>query len=350
MSSDSGVAEISTVQFPVLRNTDEGLSAKIIQDFCNESIRLINAHPNLHKTHRVLHQGVHPNAQLTLAIYLEGQGKPVPNFKYPDTLDLNIGNNQAKLEAVRTFEVNWLQTLRAAVSQDNTQNILDSLADIAMPRVPLDCAVVLAYTGKVARFLENVDSAAFAKIAAKQVNAALMRSWWPDLRHLLEDSGNSSTDTWETILRRLSGFAAQAEQARLILRALNPPTPKKPHFNPTFTPAPPSKRHQPDTNNPNNQADGSNTNPPASDDSSPPPADMELECTDCSKKFTWLGKDQVFYASRGYHQPKRCKPCNEARKASSSAPTSAPTAVLVNTTHTRSNKPGIPAVPTPKPR
>jgi hypothetical protein len=346
MAASSGIAQISTVEFPVLRNTDEGLTAALIQDFCNETIRLINAHPALHRTQRVLHQGVHRNVQLTLAIYLEGQGKPVPSFVYPDTLDLNIGTNQAKLEAVRLFEINWLEALRASVSQDNTQNILDSLAAIPMPRVPLDCAVVLAYTGKVARFVENSDSTAFAKIAPKQVNAALMRAWWPDLRHLLEDSGNSTTDTWESILRRLSGFAAQAEQARLILQALNPPAKR-----PLLYPTPPHKKHQPESDNKPAPtiADGSD-NPPESKDSSPPPADMELECTDCSKKFTWLGKDQVFYASRGYHQPKRCKPCNEARKASSSAPTSTPTAVTLNTAHTRSNKPGIPAVSTPKPR
>ena len=88
-------------------------------------------------------------------------------------------------------------------------------------------AVVLAYTGKIARFIDNTDEVAFAKITPKQVNAALMRSWWPELRHLLEDSGNTSTDDWMTILRRLAGFATQAEQARFILNALSPPPPKK---------------------------------------------------------------------------------------------------------------------------
>ena len=125
MASDSGVAQISTVQFPVLRNSDDGLTAEAIQDFATETtgIRLIHAHPNLHKPHRVLHQGVHRNVQLTLQIFLEGQGKPAPVFTYPADLDLNVGSSLVKLDAVKAFELKWLEELRASVSRDTTQSI-----------------------------------------------------------------------------------------------------------------------------------------------------------------------------------------------------------------------------------
>ena len=311
MASDSGVAQISTVQFPVLRNADDGLTAEAIQDFATETIRLIQAHPNLHKSHRVLHQGVHRNVQLTLQIFLEGQGKPAPIFTYPADLDLNVGSSQAKLDAVKAFELKWLEELRASVSRDTTQSILDSLSAIALPRVVQTPAVVLAYTGKIARFIDNTDEVAFAKITPKQVNAALMRSWWPELRHLLEDSGNTSTDDWMTILRRLAGFATQAEQARFILNALSPPPPKKHPLQQTPT--------QDSAKRPNNNPTPT-TDPPTDTDKKI--EDVILLCEDCKSGFTWTVQQQEFGASKGHTTPKRCKTCREKRKAEREAASS----------------------------
>lgn len=46
--------------------------------------------------------------------------------------------------------------------------------------------------------------------------------------------------------------------------------------------------------------------------------DKTLQCSDCSSSFTFTGKEQEFYAEKGYtNEPKRCPACRQARKATS---------------------------------
>lgn len=37
--------------------------------------------------------------------------------------------------------------------------------------------------------------------------------------------------------------------------------------------------------------------------------DRMLRCIDCLEEFTWSASEQVFYASKGYTQPRRCPFC-----------------------------------------
>ena len=41
--------------------------------------------------------------------------------------------------------------------------------------------------------------------------------------------------------------------------------------------------------------------------------DIKIECVDCGITFTWVAGEQLFYASKGLAQPKRCKPCRAQR-------------------------------------
>lgn len=41
--------------------------------------------------------------------------------------------------------------------------------------------------------------------------------------------------------------------------------------------------------------------------------DKELTCL-CGKKFTFRAKDQAFFASMGYTEPRRCRPCVNRKK------------------------------------
>jgi hypothetical protein len=43
--------------------------------------------------------------------------------------------------------------------------------------------------------------------------------------------------------------------------------------------------------------------------------DKLLECVDCGQSFTFSAGEQEFYQQRGMTEPKRCKPCRQARKA-----------------------------------
>jgi hypothetical protein len=42
--------------------------------------------------------------------------------------------------------------------------------------------------------------------------------------------------------------------------------------------------------------------------------DKELTCSDCRSKFLFTAKDQEFFAEKGFSEPKRCKPCRQAKK------------------------------------
>lgn len=45
--------------------------------------------------------------------------------------------------------------------------------------------------------------------------------------------------------------------------------------------------------------------------------DQIIACVDCGTEFNFTAKEQEFYAQKGFtSQPKRCKPCRNARKDS----------------------------------
>ena len=44
-------------------------------------------------------------------------------------------------------------------------------------------------------------------------------------------------------------------------------------------------------------------------------SDKVLTCADCSQDFVFTVRDQEFYASRGFTEPRRCSACRASRKA-----------------------------------
>src|SRR5688572_12130152 len=42
--------------------------------------------------------------------------------------------------------------------------------------------------------------------------------------------------------------------------------------------------------------------------------DLTLTCAKCGAQFTWSAGAQIWFHQRGFHQPKRCAPCRDARK------------------------------------
>jgi len=41
----------------------------------------------------------------------------------------------------------------------------------------------------------------------------------------------------------------------------------------------------------------------------------QIECVDCHTDFDFTERDRAFYESKGFQEPKRCKPCRAAKKA-----------------------------------
>src|SRR4029434_1826959 len=42
--------------------------------------------------------------------------------------------------------------------------------------------------------------------------------------------------------------------------------------------------------------------------------DRAIKCVDCSENFIWTAGEQVFFHDKGLkHEPKRCKPCTQAK-------------------------------------
>jgi CxxC-x17-CxxC domain-containing protein len=44
-------------------------------------------------------------------------------------------------------------------------------------------------------------------------------------------------------------------------------------------------------------------------------SDKDLTCVDCGQSFVFTARDQEFYASRGFTEPRRCASCRAAKKA-----------------------------------
>jgi CxxC-x17-CxxC domain-containing protein len=45
-------------------------------------------------------------------------------------------------------------------------------------------------------------------------------------------------------------------------------------------------------------------------------ADRTLTCADCAQEFVFTASEQQFYQERGFTDPRRCRSCRAARKAS----------------------------------
>ena len=43
-------------------------------------------------------------------------------------------------------------------------------------------------------------------------------------------------------------------------------------------------------------------------------ADKVISCNDCGNDFKFSEEEQQYYLEKGFHDPKRCKPCRLARK------------------------------------
>ena len=43
--------------------------------------------------------------------------------------------------------------------------------------------------------------------------------------------------------------------------------------------------------------------------------DRLMACADCGDNFVWPAAEQAFFREKGFEQPKRCKPCRQAKKA-----------------------------------
>ena len=44
-------------------------------------------------------------------------------------------------------------------------------------------------------------------------------------------------------------------------------------------------------------------------------SDKVMTCADCSQDFVFTAREQEFYATRGFTEPRRCSSCRASRKA-----------------------------------
>ena len=49
--------------------------------------------------------------------------------------------------------------------------------------------------------------------------------------------------------------------------------------------------------------------------------DKTIKCVDCGTEFVFTASEQEFYAEKGFtNEPKRCKPCRDAKKNANRRP------------------------------
>ncbi len=44
--------------------------------------------------------------------------------------------------------------------------------------------------------------------------------------------------------------------------------------------------------------------------------ERQIACQSCGQEFTFTAEEQEFYSQKGFQDPKKCKPCRDAAKAS----------------------------------
>jgi hypothetical protein len=43
-------------------------------------------------------------------------------------------------------------------------------------------------------------------------------------------------------------------------------------------------------------------------------SEQRITCADCGREFAFTAEEQAFFREKGYHPPKRCKECRQAKK------------------------------------
>ena len=224
---------------------------------------------------------------------------------------------------VQEFELKFLADLRSAVSVDSCEAVLQAVALIPLGNEAgtlCTLAQLLSYVTRVAKFFTDVSKGTLAKIESKVLCAALIRNWPQKMKHLILDSAPAIGETWEKMLQRFAEKVQQANDTKVLIAALTTPmhisaplgqdSSQRNKIRRLSNNATINSIVQPesvDVPNPGNRLNASGFK-----DIGP------LSCCDCGGEYYFTACEQAFYKSKNFEeQPKKCKSCRQAAKASS---------------------------------
>ena len=303
-------------QFPFLNAFDSDAAATIVA-FCDAAIHFAQTNVEVHKATRVITDCISPAARLGLDIYCRGRGVPT-RCEYPADMSFVFDEaNPDRWPLVQAYELKFLEDLRAAVSVDSCEAVLQAAALIPLGNRPGELytlAQLLTYVTRVAKFFTEINKDTLAKIESKTLCAALIRNWPPKFKHILQDSAPQAGETWDKMLQRFGEKVQQANMSKMLIDGLTSAPIDKVYPNKVRRvgpiPFPINNSFQPesvDPPNPANRLDASGFQ-----DIGP------LNCINCNAEYLFTAGEQAFYKSKGFEEmPKKCKSCRTAAKASS---------------------------------
>jgi hypothetical protein len=329
----AGSAVVSTAEFPVLRAADLRDGTGKVQVFAHAVAHAIESHPRLHAATRVIHQCIEPAAKEALTVYLSGlheddeSGYDEHFFEYPDqwdgaTLNLNPGNDPAKLKRLKEFELDWLARLRSAVALDSHQSILDGASAIPLGVKQGDMLspnILLSYQASVTEYFSGINPSILSELENSKIVDALTLNWWKELRVRVRQPGSKDED-YKAVLQRLGRFVAKAKEAMPIINALTCPAPipvrseaetaeiVKRTIRAIEHRFEPSRKHARFDNQSDTSQSDSKTLPQS--DQSKELKNITYKCRDCNSDFVFTVGEQEFHIKRGFKEhPKSCKRC-----------------------------------------
>ena len=176
-------------QFPFLNAFDSDAAATIVA-FCDAAIHFAQTNVEVHKATRIITDCISPAARLGLDIYCRGRGVPT-RCEYPADMSFVFDEaNPDRWPLVQAYELKFLEELRAAVSVDSCEAVLQAAALIPLGNRPGELytlAQLLTCATRVAKFFTEINKDTLAKIESKTLCAALIRTWPPKFKHILQD-------------------------------------------------------------------------------------------------------------------------------------------------------------------
>ena len=299
-------------QFPFLNQFDADAAATIVA-FCDAAIHFAQTNVEVHKATRIITDCISPAARLGLNIYCKGRGVPTRCEYPPDMSFVFDDEHPDRWPIVQAHEIKFLEDLRAAVSVDSCEAVLQAAALIPLGTIPgelYSLAQLLTYVTRVAKFFTEVNKDTLAKIENKTLCAALIRNWPPKFKHIIQDSAPQAGEAWENLLQRFGEKVQQANNSKLLIDGLTPPLiPESSRPNKTRRinipfPAPTNTvsflGHQ-ITNTESAESPNPKTVLDASDFTDIGP----LYCKDCNAEYHFTAGEQAFYKSKNFGGPNR---------------------------------------------
>ena len=305
-------ANVSVVSLDVL-GKDGTFTVEKIDAWLQHALQIVINHPDLEV--KVLTQGLYPGVGEALVGLVVAAGLPAPALVYPAHLHPEARHTSAAGRAFRDWQIQWLNDVRNALAGDNTLELFEAIGKVIWEDLDHDSPVhtrseMANHMVKMHKLISKYSSAYSAANPKQVCDKCIWTLPTKQMQRLAVDSRGpdpaaAANDTFSAMFRRLTEAAVLAERAGPALTGLR--RNKKSVRKLSETDLEPEKKARPEK-----AAETARTQPPVTTSSS---QDRVLVCLNCKQNFDFTARDQQFFATKGFSDPKRCKSCRDKADA-----------------------------------